>query len=434
MNSVLSNIIRTAKHGATKRWISGPLFLFVVFSIHKIYYNTNRYSFTELSFFFILLLLPSLVANYKLVSGKWNVSKWEKRIKYYTIIPSMAFGFLPIFEPSLLLCTILVYLGHFLIPIGILNKSYFFISLLFYTTSFISTGLYTQSSQFHIDFFSLSAVLLFSFWLYLVNEFIKNQNNSISNFLNNIRKDRRIIKAEKEISEQLLLNILPKEIADELKLKNRVIPKNYNCVTVMFTDFSGFTKIADHLEANKLVEELDNCFSYFDSVVKKYKLEKIKTIGDSYMTCAGIPTENKTHPLDSILAAIEIQSFMDQMKKIKESQNIPYWELRLGINTGPLVAGVIGEMKFSYDVFGDTVNTASRMESSGEVGKINISKNTYDLVKDFFDCEYRGKVAAKNKGLIDMYFVTGIREELSVRGEKRVPNRLFTEKYKQLEN
>lgn len=130
-----------------------------------------------------------------------------------------------------------------------------------------------------------------------------------------------------------------------------------------------------------LVSELDKCFSYFDSVIKKYKLEKLKTIGDAYMAAGGIPAENYTHALDCALAAIEIQLFMEQMRMIKEAQSLPYWNLRLGINTGPLVAGVIGEQKFAYDVWGDTVNTASRMESAGESAKVNISQSTYELVK-----------------------------------------------------
>lgn len=243
------------------------------------------------------------------------------------------------------------------------------------------------------------------------------------------KEANEVANKERDKSEKLLLNILPKEVAEELKLNGFAKPRHFESATVMFTDFAGFTKIADSIEATDLVNELDKCFSYFDSVCKKYKLEKIKTIGDSYMTCGGIPLENYTHPIDTVLAAMEIQSFMNHMKEIKEIQNLPYWELRLGINSGSLVAGVIGEMKFAYDVFGDTVNIASRMESSSLNGKINISKSTYELVKDFFECEYRGKIAAKNKGLIDMYFVNGIKPELSKDEEMRVPNEKFQEKY-----
>ena len=167
--------------------------------------------------------------------------------------------------------------------------------------------------------------------------------------------------------------------------------------------------------------------------MKKYNIEKIKTIGDSYMSCAGVPEINNTHPVDSVLAAIEIQTFMNRLNELKSKQNLKYWELRIGIHTGPLVAGVIGKMKFSYDVFGDSVNTASRMESSGVTGRINISHSIYECVKLFFDCEYRGKVAAKNKGMIDMYLVNGIKNEFSVNGERRVPNDVFKKKYEEFD-
>jgi adenylate cyclase len=150
------------------------------------------------------------------------------------------------------------------------------------------------------------------------------------------------------------------------------------------------------------------------------------------MCAGGLPSPNKTHAIDCCLAALEIQSFMNQMKEIKTQQGFDYWELRLGMNTGPLVAGVVGHKKFAYDVWGDTVNTASRLESSGVPGKINIAVSTYELVKDFFDCEHRGQVQAKNKGEIDMYFLNGIRPEFSVNGEGRVPNADFLGKYKSI--
>ncbi|TGM94932.1 adenylate/guanylate cyclase domain-containing protein [Leptospira licerasiae] len=230
-------------------------------------------------------------------------------------------------------------------------------------------------------------------------------------------------------SEKLLLNILPREVADELKEKGISKPRHFPSATVCFTDFEGFTKISESLEPGELVAELDRCFSYFDSLMDRYKLEKLKTIGDSYMFVGGIPNSSSTHAVDCVLAALEIQAFMNQMKEIKASQNLPYWQLRLGIHSGDLVAGVIGEKKFAYDVWSDTVNTASRCESSGATGKINISGATYKLVKDFFDCEYRGEVAAKHKGNIDMYFVHGLLPELHRSGEPRVPNSEFEKRY-----
>lgn len=237
---------------------------------------------------------------------------------------------------------------------------------------------------------------------------------------------------EQAKSENLLLNILPLEIATELKEKGVSDPVRYDSVSILFTDFVGFTQIAENLESKELLGELDKCFSYFDNVTKRYNLEKIKTIGDSYMLAGGLPEENNTHPFDCTLAALEIQAFMNQMKEIKDGQGLPYWEMRLGINTGPVVAGVIGEMKFAYDIFGDSVNTASRMESSGTPGKINISLETYNEVKFLFDCEHRGKVPAKRKGDIDMFYVNGIKRKYSVKGEGRVPNDRFKEIYEKL--
>ena len=232
-------------------------------------------------------------------------------------------------------------------------------------------------------------------------------------------------------SESLLLNILPRDVADELKDKGHSAPVRIESVTVMFTDFAGFTKISESLSPEQVVDELDKCFSYFDQIMEKYNLEKLKTIGDSYMCAGGIPKSNHTHAVDCCLAAMEIQSFMNQMKDIKAMQGLPYWELRLGIHTGPLVAGVVGHKKFAYDVWGDTVNTASRMESSGTTGKINISWATCEQVKFLFDCEHRGQVAAKNKGMIDMYYLKGLRTKYSTGGEGRgrVPNARFREIY-----
>ncbi|MBX3722084.1 MAG: adenylate/guanylate cyclase domain-containing protein [Turneriella sp.] len=238
------------------------------------------------------------------------------------------------------------------------------------------------------------------------------------------------LKKEQERSEKLLLNIIPSGIANELKSKGRAEPQEYSQVTVLFTDFVGFTRISEKLTPRELVDELDKCFSYFDQVTEKYRLEKLKTIGDSFMCAGGLPTPNKTHAIDCCLAALEIQSFMNQMKEIKHQQGFDYWELRLGMNTGPLVAGVVGHKKFAYDVWGDTVNTASRLESSGVPGEINISRATYEVVKDLFKCEHRGQVRAKNKGDIDMYFLYGVKPGLSVNGEGRVPNEKFRTIYK----
>ncbi len=234
---------------------------------------------------------------------------------------------------------------------------------------------------------------------------------------------------EKDKSEKLLLNILPKEIADELKEKGGSYPREYQLVTILFTDFKGFTMLAEKLSPQELVSELDKCFEYFDQTVEDNHLEKIKTIGDAYMCAGGLPTPNKTSPIDSVLAGLEMVRFIERTKKLKEKEGIPYWEMRVGINSGVLMAGVVGKSKFAYDVWGDTVNTASRMESSGVPQRVNISSSTYELVKDFFDCTHRGKIKAKNKGEIDMYLVEGIKPELSVDGLGVTPNDKFKSLY-----
>ncbi len=217
-------------------------------------------------------------------------------------------------------------------------------------------------------------------------------------------KQRNKISKEKQRSEELLLNILPEETAEELKTKGSAEPKLINLVTVLFTDFKGFTQLSEKLTAKELVGEINECFVAFDHIMQKYGVEKIKTIGDSYMAAGGLPAPNETHATDVVKAAFEIKAFMEEHKARKIALGQLYFEIRIGINTGPVVAGIVGIKKFSYDIWGDTVNTASRMESSGEVGKVNISGTTYELVKDKFNCVHRGKIAAKGKGDIDMYF------------------------------
>ncbi|MBK9319818.1 MAG: adenylate/guanylate cyclase domain-containing protein [Bacteroidetes bacterium] len=204
--------------------------------------------------------------------------------------------------------------------------------------------------------------------------------------------------------DELLQNILPYEVAEELKATGATTPTSYAMVSVLFVDMIAFTKISERLSPGALVAELHYCFSAYDRIIQKFGLEKIKTLGDAYMCAGGVPVANETHAFDTIYAAREMIDFMQLYNENKtEDRKI---DIRVGIHTGPVVAGIVGIKKFAYDIWGDTVNIAARMEQSGEAGRINISESTYELVKDSIRCSSRGKIHAKYKGEINMYFVS----------------------------
>ena len=233
------------------------------------------------------------------------------------------------------------------------------------------------------------------------------------------------IEGQKVQIEDLLLNILPKQISDELKDKGKATARRHEEVTVMFTDMKGFTKAAEKMTPEELVNELDECFIKFDEIIGRYGIEKIKTIGDSYMCASGVPSSDPLHAIKSVMAALEVREMMDLWRREHEAKGKEPWILRIGLHTGPVVAGVVGKRKFAYDIWGDTVNTASRMESSGVPGEVNVSGATYALIKDRFECEHRGQVEAKNKGAIDMYFVRRIKPEFSADKAGTRPNERF---------
>jgi adenylate cyclase len=222
-----------------------------------------------------------------------------------------------------------------------------------------------------------------------------------------IKKSHDILSKEKDRSEKLLLNILPAEIAEELKSKGSADARDFDQASILFTDFKEFTQVSKKLSAKDLVAEINHCFKAFDGICGKYNIEKIKTIGDSYMAAGGIPVPNVESVKNTILAALEMAEFIVNRKIERESVGQIPFEMRTGIHTGTVVAGIVGVKKFQYDVWGDTVNTASRMESRGEVGQVNISQSTYDLLINDpdFVFESRGKIQAKGKGKIEMYFV-----------------------------
>ncbi len=230
------------------------------------------------------------------------------------------------------------------------------------------------------------------------------------------KKANKEISFEKAKSDNLLLNILPEKVAQELKEKGSATAQRYDMASVLFTDFQGFTKRTALMTPEQVIAELNLCFSKFDEIIKKYNLEKIKTIGDAYMCAGGLPIANKTNPIDAIKAGLEMQKYMQTYKEECIAKGEEYFQCRLGINTGKVVAGVVGTSKFAYDIWGDAVNTASRAESSGEVGKVNITGTTYELVKDVFECEYRGELELKGKGLVKMYFVVAEKSPLTPKG------------------
>ena len=318
------------------------------------------------------------------------------------IIVMLPMGILGIFErETLVVMTIYSVILNIILELDhrksiIFNVSGFiisFIAILFYETEILKKLVTSME---------LIAVFGIPFIISRRQYNLKLREFEYKNILN---EQNKIIQTEKDKSDKLLLNILPEEIAKELKENGFSEAHQFDDVTVLFTDFVNFTGISEKLTPQELVAEIHYCFKNFDAIIERHGLEKIKTIGDAYLAVSGLPQANKHHALSVIEAAIDIVEFINKYKWEKQVLKDAFWGVRIGINSGPVIAGIVGVKKFAYDIWGDTVNTAARMEQHSEAGKINISSSTYKLIKNNYTCEYRGKIAAKNKGMIDMYFL-----------------------------
>jgi class 3 adenylate cyclase len=268
-----------------------------------------------------------------------------------------------------------------------------------------------------------SMALVVKWRLHALNERNRKLEAIIEKRTEEIRQQRDEIKREEERTEQLLLNILPAPVAHELRATGKVQPMTYDEITVCFTDFVGFTLSSEKIEAADLVEGLHKYFTAFDEIVGRYGLEKLKTIGDSYMFVGGLPEKKSSHAVDVVMASFEM---LEVIKRF--STEHPHWNVRIGINSGPVVAGVVGVKKFAYDIWGQTVNFAARFQSSGSPNRINMSTRTHELVREFIECEERGRVRIKEGRLIEMYFAQQVRPELLEGDRDGIPQR-FSELY-----
>lgn len=236
-------------------------------------------------------------------------------------------------------------------------------------------------------------------------------------------RDRAV--AEKAESEQLLLNILPPSIAAELKATGRVQPRFFDTATVVLIDFAGFTRLVETMEPASVINQLDQHFTKFDDIMANHRLEKLKTIGDAYLAVGGVPEPNRSHAIDASLGALQMLDHLTKLNRQREKLHLPAWQVRIGINTGPVIAGVVGKHKFTYDIWGNTVNIAQRIEAAGTPGRINIAESTWQHIKTRFDTEARGAVEVKHQGLVDMYYLNRIRPEFSSDPAGTIPNDRF---------
>ena len=236
-------------------------------------------------------------------------------------------------------------------------------------------------------------------------------------------RDRAV--AEKAESDKLLLNILPPSIAAELKANDRVRPRFFDSATVILIDFTGFTRLVETMEPASVIDQLDQHFTRFDDIMANHRLEKLKTIGDAYLAVGGVPEPNRSHAIDAALGALQVIDHLARLNRQREKLHLPAWEVRIGINTGPVIAGVVGKHKFTYDIWGNTVNITQRVEAAGDSGRISIAESTWQHIKTRFETDARGAVEVKHQGLVNMYYLNRIRPDFSSDPAGIMPNDRF---------
>lgn len=427
---------RTAlRHPAALNCLRGVLLVFALFLGIKLLdpERSARLNVTYLAIALAALGFAPLPATVRLARGRLHFNVWSRHFYWLFIVPyGWVIGVFCAFVPDYAPLAFLIFAGGGAVGIGLFRPRDYWLNGFILSAVYFSSLYYFTPDAFYGPYLteaglSLAAVLIVTHWMGRASEVYVNQTASVGHLLRVSRRDRRTIAEERRRSDELLRNILPDAVAEELKRTGAAAPQHFASASVLFTDFEGFTRIAADMSPAELIQELDLCFSRFDALIAEHNLEKLKTIGDSYMAVGGVPTPNRTHAIDCCLAALAIRDFVDSLRVEKQGRGLPVWELRIGIHSGPLVAGVIGKRKFAYDVWGDTVNTASRCESAGSRGEINISRAVYEAVREFFECEARGLVEIKNRGALEMYYIRGVRRELSVDDAGRTPDERFME-------
>lgn len=258
---------------------------------------------------------------------------------------------------------------------------------------------------------------------------LAKQNQELEEHIKILGKMNEKLTHDNEKIKDLLEKISPAGLKETGYGEKKERSLKFNMATVLFADIHGFSKLIEGMDSSAVMDELDEILFEFDAIVSRYKIEKIKTIGDTYMCAGGIPSKNITNPIDVVMAAMEMRNFLEQFETKRRGSDTRIWDLRIGIHTGPVMASVTGKKKINYDIKGDTVNTASRVETVSEKGIILISVMTYELVKEFFDCEYSGKLPVKYKGDLQMYKVLGLKPEFSLNSEGVLPNDSYRIKF-----